>query len=119
MEQRNFLFKASDTQTLAQFAPDILDACQRAGEARSEDLDFIRVDQAAFAECRSESIDYAVMEHTTHVVPGPRLERQRDALRWSARINRMATPYRRCHKQHDTHNSLITANRVSSGGRRQ
>ena len=32
--------------------------------AAKTDLDFVRIDKAEFAKCRSESIDYAVMERT-------------------------------------------------------
>lgn len=45
--------------------PDILAACRQAMQGGSEDGDFIRVDQAAFAGCPSDSIDYAVMERLT------------------------------------------------------
>ncbi|MDC6684601.1 sugar phosphate nucleotidyltransferase, partial [Leclercia adecarboxylata] len=58
-----FLVKANVyLEALRQYAPDILDVCERAYTQRSEDLYFLRVDQETFAECRSESIDYAVME---------------------------------------------------------
>ncbi|MBV9828001.1 MAG: mannose-1-phosphate guanylyltransferase/mannose-6-phosphate isomerase [Alphaproteobacteria bacterium] len=44
--------------------PEMLAACKRAlGEARC-DSDFVRLDKEAFAACASDSIDYAVMEHT-------------------------------------------------------
>lgn len=43
-------------------SPDILMACQAAVAAQTVDGDFVRLDQASFAACRSESIDYAVME---------------------------------------------------------
>ncbi|MCL7929584.1 mannose-1-phosphate guanylyltransferase/mannose-6-phosphate isomerase [Halomonas llamarensis] len=60
-----FLFKASVyLEALSQYATDIMDVCQRAFDARSEDLDFLRIDASIFAQCRGESIDYAVMEHT-------------------------------------------------------
>jgi mannose-1-phosphate guanylyltransferase/mannose-6-phosphate isomerase len=45
-------------------APAILAASRRALEAAHTDLDFARLDKAAFATCPSDSIDYAVMEHT-------------------------------------------------------
>ncbi|WP_311944991.1 mannose-1-phosphate guanylyltransferase/mannose-6-phosphate isomerase [Halomonas piscis] len=51
-------------EALAEYAPDILEACDSAYKAREEDADFVRVDDERFARCRSESIDYAVMEHT-------------------------------------------------------
>ncbi|MED5557659.1 MAG: mannose-1-phosphate guanylyltransferase/mannose-6-phosphate isomerase, partial [Pseudomonadota bacterium] len=110
-----FLFKASDyLAALAQFAPDILDACQRAYEARSEDLDFIRVDQAAFAECRSESIDYAVMEHTQQAAVVPMDPGWSDIGAWDALHALKSSADKQngnaLHGDvmvHDTHNSLI------------
>lgn len=56
---------------LARHAPDILQACQAALAAGSQDHDFTRVGQAEFAACRDESIDYAVMEHTQHAAVVP------------------------------------------------
>jgi mannose-1-phosphate guanylyltransferase / mannose-6-phosphate isomerase len=41
---------------------DIAGACERAWEERSEDGEFVRLGQTAFAQCPSDSIDYAVME---------------------------------------------------------
>jgi mannose-1-phosphate guanylyltransferase/mannose-6-phosphate isomerase len=49
---------------LKAFAPDILEAATAAFRAAKSDLDFVRIDKDAFAKCRSESIDYAVMEKT-------------------------------------------------------
>lgn len=43
-------------------APDILDSCQQAVERRTTDGSFVRLEPEAFASCRSESIDYAVLE---------------------------------------------------------
>jgi mannose-1-phosphate guanylyltransferase/mannose-6-phosphate isomerase len=60
-----FVFKASRfLAELGKFAPDILEACNAAFAAGQADLDFVRIDKPAFAQCRSESIDYAVMEKT-------------------------------------------------------
>jgi mannose-1-phosphate guanylyltransferase / mannose-6-phosphate isomerase len=42
--------------------PDIATACAKAWEQRREDGEFVRLGEAAFAECPSDSIDYAVME---------------------------------------------------------
>jgi len=44
------------------FAPAIHSVCLAAYEGLSGDADFLRVDPAHFAECPSQSIDYAVME---------------------------------------------------------
>lgn len=60
-----FLFGARDYLTeLEAHRPDILSACRAAINDASEDLHFIRVNSELFAECPSESVDYAVMEKT-------------------------------------------------------
>jgi mannose-1-phosphate guanylyltransferase/mannose-6-phosphate isomerase len=51
-------------ETLGQHAPAILDACRAAVAKATRDLDFVRLDPAAFAACPADSIDYAVMEKT-------------------------------------------------------
>lgn len=45
--------------------PDILTACQTAWDQGSVDGMFLRVSKEAFAQCPSDSIDYAVMERIT------------------------------------------------------
>lgn len=47
---------------LALHAPDILAACRKASAAATVDGSFHRLDKDCFAACRSESIDYAVLE---------------------------------------------------------
>jgi mannose-1-phosphate guanylyltransferase/mannose-6-phosphate isomerase len=42
--------------------PALVSACRTAYQTGSKDLDFYRIDRAAFAACPSDSIDYAVME---------------------------------------------------------
>ena len=67
-----FLFKASRyLGELNKFRPDILQACEKAMAVESTDLDFVRLDEAAFHACPDESIDYAVMEKTTDSVVVP------------------------------------------------
>jgi mannose-1-phosphate guanylyltransferase/mannose-1-phosphate guanylyltransferase/mannose-6-phosphate isomerase len=51
---------------LERFAPDILNACKAALVGRGSDLDFTRLDAAAFGKSPSDSIDFAVMERTAH-----------------------------------------------------
>ncbi|SDY71478.1 mannose-1-phosphate guanylyltransferase / mannose-6-phosphate isomerase [Variovorax sp. YR266] len=43
-------------------APDILLSCERATAAVATDGSFLRLDRAAFEDCRADSIDYAVLE---------------------------------------------------------
>jgi mannose-1-phosphate guanylyltransferase len=67
-----FLFKASRyLDELKAFRPDIYAACEKAIQVQNDDMDFIRVDKAAFKACPDESIDYAVMEHTQDAVVVP------------------------------------------------
>lgn len=80
-----FLLKASSyLAALQQYAPDILDSCQAAFDARTEDMDFLRIDEATFAQCRNESIDYAVMEHTKQAVVVPMSPGWSDIGAWDA-----------------------------------
>ena len=51
-------------EQLQRLAPALLAACERALAGGAKDLDFIRLDGQAFADCPAESIDYAVMEKT-------------------------------------------------------
>ncbi|MBR7887589.1 mannose-1-phosphate guanylyltransferase/mannose-6-phosphate isomerase [Marinomonas sp. A79] len=67
-----FLFKAAAfLEELTTHSEDIANAVAAAYQARSEDMDFVRIDADAFAACPAESIDYAVMEPTKNakVVP--------------------------------------------------
>ena len=67
-----FLFKASTVLAeLKAYRPDIYEACERAMMSVSPDLDFIRVDAEAFANCPDYSIDYAVMEKTKNAIMIP------------------------------------------------
>jgi mannose-1-phosphate guanylyltransferase/mannose-6-phosphate isomerase len=68
---------------LQRLAPDIAAACERASRGAQRDLDFTRIDAAAFAACRSESIDYAVMEKTSAAVVVPLDAGWSDVGSWS------------------------------------
>ncbi len=58
-----FMLRASTwLKAMRQSCPGIFEACQMAMQAACHDLDFIRPDAKAFANCPSDSIDYAVME---------------------------------------------------------
>ena len=62
-----FVFRADRyLDELALHQPEMLAACERAMAAATQDLDFIRPDEAAFLASPADSIDYAVMEKTTH-----------------------------------------------------
>lgn len=64
-----FMFQAAVyQQELKQHAPAIGEACQAAFDQAAADLDFLRLDRAAFGSCPNESVDYAVMEKTCNGV---------------------------------------------------
>jgi mannose-1-phosphate guanylyltransferase / mannose-6-phosphate isomerase len=80
-----FVFKASRyLKELSNFAPDILEACMAAYKAATADLDFVRIDKAEFIKCRSESIDYAVMEKTQDALVLPLDVGWSDVGSWSS-----------------------------------
>ena len=80
-----FMFKASRyLDELKRLAPDILAACEKAFTGARRDLDFTRVDTKAFEQCRSDSIDYAVMEKTRDAVMVPLDAGWNDVGSWSA-----------------------------------
>ena len=61
-----FMMKASVwLAAIGQCRPDIRAACTDAWDAVTRDGDFARVGKQAFADCPSDSIDYAVMERIT------------------------------------------------------
>ena len=60
-----FMFKASIyLNELDKFKPEIVAACRKSLQTEYKDLDFIRLNNKEFNQCPTESIDYAVMEHT-------------------------------------------------------
>ncbi len=69
---------------LATHAPDILSACEAAMAGTVRDGAFIRPDREAFLGCRSESIDYAVMEHFNKVAVVPFAGQWSDVGSWNA-----------------------------------
>jgi mannose-1-phosphate guanylyltransferase/mannose-1-phosphate guanylyltransferase/mannose-6-phosphate isomerase len=80
-----FLFRASDfLNELQALRPDILDASRAALDAATPDLDFVRLAPAEFEACPSESVDYAVMEHTRRAAVVPADMAWNDIGAWSA-----------------------------------
>ena len=60
-----FVFRAKTyLNELQRLRPDMYEAARQAWEQSRHDLDFCRLDEKAFEACPSDSIDYAVMEHT-------------------------------------------------------
>jgi mannose-1-phosphate guanylyltransferase/mannose-6-phosphate isomerase len=56
---------------LERLRPDMVAACRNALATAQRDSDFIRLGREAFAACDSDSIDYAVMEHTRRAAVVP------------------------------------------------
>lgn len=80
-----FLFKASSyLDALEKFQPAMLEACRRSFEQAKRDEDFIRLDATTFAQCPSDSIDYAVMEKTEDAAVVPLDAQWSDVGSWSA-----------------------------------
>jgi mannose-1-phosphate guanylyltransferase/mannose-6-phosphate isomerase len=80
-----FLFRAERyLAELASFAPAIAAASEAAMRLGYKDLDFCRLDEASFALCPSDSIDYAVMEHTADAIVVPADMGWSDVGSWSA-----------------------------------
>jgi mannose-1-phosphate guanylyltransferase/mannose-6-phosphate isomerase len=83
-------------------APDILDSCKQATAAIETDGDFLRMDSAAFGRCRSQSIDYAVLEKCERVAVIPFQGRWSDVGSWNAVA--------------DLHDADANGNRISGQG---
>lgn len=80
-----FMFRAKRyLDELRRFAPDMLDCCERALAGATSDLDFTRLPSDVFAQCPSDSIDYAVMEKTSDAVVVPLDAGWSDVGSWSA-----------------------------------
>jgi len=79
------MFKAAKyLQELEKFAPEILGTCRLAIDNALEDKKFLRLDSGAFKSCSSDSIDYAVMEHTNSAVLIPLDAGWNDVGAWSS-----------------------------------
>ena len=80
-----FMFKASTLLSeLELYSPAILTSCADALAKGVKDLDFVRLQADAFEACPSDSIDYAVMEHTSKAVVVPLDAGWNDVGSWSS-----------------------------------
>ena len=80
-----FLFRAASyLGELRMLEPAMLADCELAVAHGCRDLDFFRLDPAAFVRCRSVSIDHAVIEHTQRAVVVPVAIGWSDIGSWSA-----------------------------------
>lgn len=78
-------------EELRSLAPDILEGATAALAGSATDLDFVRVDKAAFEATRSESIDYAVMERTRDAIVVPLDAGWSDVGSWSSLCDALPT----------------------------
>ncbi len=108
-----FAFKAGRfLEELKKHRPDILAACRKSLDLAQTDLDFIRLDSDSFAQCPSDSIDYAVMEKTSNAVAIPLDAGWNDVGSWSSlwEVSEKDENGNRLHGDvlvHDTKNSLL------------
>ncbi|NOQ13496.1 MAG: mannose-1-phosphate guanylyltransferase/mannose-6-phosphate isomerase [Methyloprofundus sp.] len=80
-----FAFKAGRyLEELEKFSPEMLSCCRQAFSQAKVDVDFVRIDTDLFAQCPSDSIDYAVMEKTDKAVVIPLQAGWSDVGSWSA-----------------------------------
>ena len=80
-----FLFRAQTfLDELARLQPRMLDCCREALTHAHRDMDFIRLGEAAFVACPSDSIDYAVMEHAAWAAVVPVSMGWNDVGSWSS-----------------------------------
>jgi mannose-1-phosphate guanylyltransferase / mannose-6-phosphate isomerase len=80
-----FMFRARRyLEELTRLAPEMARICEQAFGAAQADLDFTRIDAAAFEACPSDSIDYAVMEKTAAATVVPLDAGWSDVGSWSS-----------------------------------
>ncbi|WP_319802074.1 mannose-1-phosphate guanylyltransferase/mannose-6-phosphate isomerase [Azospirillum fermentarium] len=80
-----FLFPVAKLLSeMERYEPAVLEACRQALAVGASDLDFLRLDPAAFSSAPSTSIDYAVMERTDAAVVVPADLGWTDVGAWSA-----------------------------------
>jgi mannose-1-phosphate guanylyltransferase/mannose-6-phosphate isomerase len=100
-----FLFRARRyLEELERYAPDIASVCGNGLAGATRDLDFTRVAAGVFESCRSESIDYAVMEKTADAVVVPMDAGWSDVGSW-------ATLHDVC--EHDSSNNSVTGDVIA------
>ena len=110
-----FLFRADVyLDLLGRHAPAMVEATREAVERVTQDLDFLRLDAAAFARCPADSIDYAVMEKAASGVVVPLDAGWSDIGAWDAlyEIGEEDVDGNRSHGDvllHDTRGSLVRA----------
>ena len=79
-----FMFKASTfLRELKKYSPNIFTACQKSFVSNTKEEEFMWINSNEFYKCPSDSIDYAVMEHTNNGVIIPLEAGWNDVGSWS------------------------------------
>jgi mannose-1-phosphate guanylyltransferase / mannose-6-phosphate isomerase len=100
-----FLFPARlYLDELERLRPDMVAACRQALATAQRDSDFVRLGKESFSACPSDSIDYAVMEHTRRAAVVPVSMAWSDVGSWDALWEMGAK---------DRHGNLIAGNVVA------
>ena len=85
-----FLFRATDMiKAFELHAPEFLDPVEKALVSAKPDLDFLRLDPAAWSNCENESIDYAIMERSNNLITVPFSAGWSDLGGWDAVLDLM------------------------------
>jgi mannose-1-phosphate guanylyltransferase/mannose-6-phosphate isomerase len=80
-----FLIRAGTLlQEMELHAPDILEACRKSYGAAEHNGPFVQLDAATFANCRADSVDYAIMERTSRAVVRPVSMEWNDVGSWES-----------------------------------
>jgi mannose-1-phosphate guanylyltransferase/mannose-6-phosphate isomerase len=104
-----FLFSAQTfLDEMARLQPHMLDCCRAALEYAHRDMDFIRLGEAAFVACPSDSIDYAVIEKAANAAVVPVAMGWNDVGSWGS-LWEIA--------QRGTDGNVIQGNVVTEGAR--
>jgi mannose-1-phosphate guanylyltransferase/mannose-6-phosphate isomerase len=102
-------------------APDILQVCRAAMQQSQQDGLFMRPDAQVFAACRSQSIDYAVMERADNVVVFPFDGVWSDVGSWGA-VAELAQPEAQGNRsgglKQDAHHLHARNTFIHAGGKR-
>jgi mannose-1-phosphate guanylyltransferase/mannose-6-phosphate isomerase len=85
-----FLFSASHMiEAFKQHHPDMLKHCTASLDDAKTDLDFLRLEEEAFARCENISIDYAIIEKSSNIYCKPLSTFWNDLGSWDAMADQM------------------------------
>ena len=80
-----FLFRAGTLiEEMERLHPEMVEGCRRALSAAASDLDFVRLEETAFAGLENISLDYALMERTAQAAVQPLEAGWSDVGSWQA-----------------------------------